>query len=261
LHSRSSSDVGGGGGGIEPSERGDHYHSDRTGSVTGGGGENLSRNTSMSSLATAGDKSVDGDHPGDQMRNESEPEMGYLPPQASAGYSTPVAAVSSPPQHPRHVVASFPSSSSSSVAVSMQQQPMSTIPNSSTEETQSGQESKTGVHRVEKALSHLNKELIRLVEENKEITLLKDLNRTLDERSHRLKLEKRQLEDEKRDLVADYTGRITNLQRRLEELSHKNKQLTTENERLVHERQQGFQKAEQLTAELQSLRSSSASHS
>ena len=109
--------------------------------------------------------------------------------------------------------------------------------------------------------SHLNKELIRLVEENKEITLLKDLNRTLDERSHRLKLEKRQLEDEKRDLVADYTGRITNLQHRLEELSHKNKQLTTENERLVHERQQGFQKAEQLTAELQSLRSSSASHS
>ena len=136
LHSRSSSDVGGGGGGIEPSERGDHYHSDRTGSVTGGGGENLSRNTSMSSLATAGDKSVDGDHLGDQMRNESEPEMGYLPPQASAGYSTPVAAVSSPPQHPRHIVASFPSSSSSSVAVSMQQQPMSTIPNSSTEETQ-----------------------------------------------------------------------------------------------------------------------------
>ena len=138
LHSRSSSDVGGGGGmGIEPSERGDHYHSDRTGSVTGGGGENLSRNTSMSSLTTAGDKSVNGDHSGDQMRNESESEMGYLPPQASAGYSTPVAAVSSPPQHPRHVVASFPSSSSSSVAVSaQQQQPMSTIPDSSTEETQ-----------------------------------------------------------------------------------------------------------------------------
>ena len=142
LHSRSSSDVGGGGGGssvVEPGETGEHYHSDRTGSVIGGGGggENLSRNTSMSSLTTAGDKSVDGDHLGDQMRNESESEMGYLPPQASSGYSTPAAAVSSPPQHPRHAVASYPSSSSSSSVAPSGQQPTSTIPpDARIEETQ-----------------------------------------------------------------------------------------------------------------------------
>ena len=137
LHSRSSSDVGGQG--VDPAEKGDQYQTERTGSVIGGGGggggggEILSRNTSMSSLTTAGDKSVDGDHSGDQTRNESESEIGYPHPQASAGYSTPATTVSSPPQHPRHTVASIPSStSSSSVAL----QHMSTIPNTTGEEIQ-----------------------------------------------------------------------------------------------------------------------------
>ena len=112
LHSRSSSDAGGQS--TDPTHPGDHR--ERTGSVTTGtasgtGGENLSRNTSVSSLTTAGDKSVDGECSGDQLRNESESELGCVPPRASTGHSTSAVGVSSPPQPPRHPVASFPASS------------------------------------------------------------------------------------------------------------------------------------------------------
>ena len=117
LHSRSSSDAGGQS--TDPTHLGDHYHGDRTGSVTGApgggtGGGNLSRNTSVSSLTTAGDKSVDGDCSGDQLRNESESDFASL---ASAGLPTSAIGVSSPPQLPRHAVASFPTSSSTAVTV------------------------------------------------------------------------------------------------------------------------------------------------
>ena len=104
-HSRSSSDVGGQA--LDTVGTGDNYHGDR-GSVIGGEtASNLSRNTSQSSLTTAGDKSVDGDHSSErlsQLKDESESESPSLPlpPHTSAGNSTQSVAVSSPPQPPRH---------------------------------------------------------------------------------------------------------------------------------------------------------------
>lgn len=102
LHSRSSSDVGGQV--LDTASTGDNYHGDR-GSVIGGEtASNLSRNTSQSSLTTAGDKSVDGDHSSDrlsQLKDESEPESSSPLTHASAGNPT-QSAVSSPPQQPRH---------------------------------------------------------------------------------------------------------------------------------------------------------------
>ena len=101
LHSRSSSDLGGQG--LETASTGEReLHADRSSVV--GETSNLSRNTSMSSLTTAGDKSVDGDHSNDrlsQLKDESEPEIAYPPAHVSTGNSTHLT-VSSPPQHHRH---------------------------------------------------------------------------------------------------------------------------------------------------------------
>ena len=106
LHSRSSSDVGGQG--LDSGGTGDNCHADR-GSVVGGETtSNLSRNTSMSSLTTAGDKSVDGDHSSDrlsQLKDESESEITYPQTHTSAGHVT-QSAVSSPLQQHRHSEAS-----------------------------------------------------------------------------------------------------------------------------------------------------------
>ena len=93
MHSRTSSDLG-----VQVldiiSDRDSHV--DRS-SVVGETASNLSRNTSMSSLTTAGDKSMDGDHSVDRLNqldetrrpdDESEPESTYPATLTQAGVST-----------------------------------------------------------------------------------------------------------------------------------------------------------------------------
>ena len=117
LHSRSSSDLGGQG--IETASSGEReLHADRCSVV--GETSNLSRNTSMSSLTTAGDKSVDGDHSNDrlsQLKDESESEIAYPSTHISTGNST-YLTVSSPPQQHRHSeAAAHPSTANTNAAV------------------------------------------------------------------------------------------------------------------------------------------------
>ena len=79
------------------------------------------------------------------------------------------------------------------------------------------------------------------MEENKEITRLKDLNRTLDERNRELQGGTRRLEDENRDLHAlNSTLDSTNagLRQRIDELVHSNEQLNTQ---LLQQQQQQSQ--------------------
>lgn len=104
LHSRSSSDLGGQG--LDTASMGEREcHVDRS-SVIGESASNLSRNTSMSSLTTAGDKSVDGDHSSDrlsQLKDESEPETTYpMTLTQTAADSSALLVVSSPPLQNRH---------------------------------------------------------------------------------------------------------------------------------------------------------------
>ena len=96
LHSRSSSDVGGQG--LDSPNTGERENIER-GDVT----SNLSRNTSVSSLTTAGDKSVDGDHSSDrfsQLKDESETDITYPQPypQQSHTYTTGNSTQATPPQ-------------------------------------------------------------------------------------------------------------------------------------------------------------------
>ena len=110
LHSRSSSDLGGPG--LDPASIGEREcHVDRS-SVVGESASNLSRNTSMSSLTTAGDKSVDGDHSSDrlsQLKDESEPEATYPTTLTqTAADTSALLVVSSPPLQNRHKEASVP---------------------------------------------------------------------------------------------------------------------------------------------------------
>lgn len=104
LHSRSSSDLGGQG--LDPASIGEkECHVDRS-SVVGESASNLSRNTSMSSLTTAGDKSVDGDHSSDrlsQLKDESEYETTYPTTHTqTAADTSALLVVSSPPLQNRH---------------------------------------------------------------------------------------------------------------------------------------------------------------
>lgn len=116
LHSRSNSDLGGQG--LDTASTGEREsHVDRS-SVVGETASNLSRNTSLSSLTTAGDKSVDGDHSSDQLsqlKDESETEITY-PATLTRAISTSAGtsaqpAVSSPPLQHRHGEATLPSTS------------------------------------------------------------------------------------------------------------------------------------------------------
>ena len=116
LHSRSSSDLAGQG--VEIASTGEReLHADRSSVV--GETSNLSRNTSMSSLTTAGDKSVDGDHSNDrlsQLKDESESEIAYPSTHISTGNST-YLTVSSPPQQHRHSeAAAHPSTTNTNAA-------------------------------------------------------------------------------------------------------------------------------------------------
>ena len=97
LHSRSSSDVGGGLGLDSPNTTGErdiNYHSER-GEVT----STISRNTSMSSLTTAGDHSNDRMS---QLKDESESEITCPSHHTPVGGNSSQGATISPPQHPRH---------------------------------------------------------------------------------------------------------------------------------------------------------------